>query len=37
VHSIEALIGHQLQEFKMDEAEVLKGITKVGRRLGLKK
>uniref|UniRef100_A0A7S3QYI1 RNA helicase n=1 Tax=Dunaliella tertiolecta TaxID=3047 RepID=A0A7S3QYI1_DUNTE len=29
VHSIEALIGHQLQEFKLDEAEVLKGITKV--------
>lgn len=29
VHSIEALIGHQLEEHKMDEAEVLKGITKV--------
>ena len=29
VHKIEELIGHQLGEFKTEEAEVLKGITKV--------
>lgn len=29
VHKIEELIGHQLNEFKQEEAEVLKGITKV--------
>mmetsp|Transcript_35531 Transcript_35531/g.78825 ORF Transcript_35531/g.78825 Transcript_35531/m.78825 type:complete len:487 (-) Transcript_35531:822-2282(-) len=29
VHKIEELIGHQLDEFKPEEAEVLKGITKV--------
>ena len=29
VHSIEELLGHQLQELQMEEAEVLKGITKV--------
>jgi|AntDeeMetagen681_2_1112603.scaffolds.fasta_scaffold71454_1 hypothetical protein len=29
VHSIETLIGHKLDEFQMEEAEVLKGITKV--------
>ena len=33
VHKIEELIGHQLGEFKAEEAEVLKGITKVGRKL----
>lgn len=30
VHSIEELIGHQLEEYKLEEAEVLKSITKVG-------
>lgn len=29
VHSIEALIGHQLAAYEMPEAEVLKGITRV--------
>lgn len=29
VHKIEELIGHQLAEYKMEENEVLKGITKV--------
>jgi ATP-dependent RNA helicase DDX49/DBP8 len=29
VHSIEELIGHQLSEYSTDEAEVLKGITRV--------
>lgn len=29
VHSIEELIGHQLVEYSTDEAEVLKGITRV--------
>ncbi|GIL57572.1 hypothetical protein Vafri_12776 [Volvox africanus] len=29
VHAIEELIGHKLEEHKLDEQEVLKGITKV--------
>lgn len=29
LHQIEALIGHELGSFEMEEAEVLKGITKV--------
>ncbi|KAG2501639.1 hypothetical protein HYH03_000143 [Edaphochlamys debaryana] len=29
VHAIEELLGHQLAEHKLEEAEVLKGITKV--------
>ncbi|GFH22098.1 uncharacterized protein HaLaN_19509 [Haematococcus lacustris] len=29
VHAIEALIGHQLEEYALEEAEVLKGLTKV--------
>jgi hypothetical protein len=34
VHKIEELIGHQLDEYKLEEADVLKGITKVrGREL----
>ncbi|KAL6750049.1 P-loop containing nucleoside triphosphate hydrolase protein [Haematococcus lacustris] len=28
VHAIEALIGHQLEEYALEEAEVLKGLTK---------
>lgn len=29
VHQIEALVGHELQAFSMQEAEVLKGISRV--------
>ena len=29
LHKIEELVGHQLGEFKAEEADVLKGITKV--------
>ncbi|GAX86279.1 hypothetical protein CEUSTIGMA_g13691.t1 [Chlamydomonas eustigma] len=29
LHKIEELVGHQLSEFKVEEAEALKGITKV--------
>lgn len=29
VHAIEELIGHQLQQFNMEESEVLKSITRV--------
>jgi superfamily II DNA/RNA helicase len=31
VHAIEELVGHSLEAHSLDEAEVLKGITKVGR------
>ena len=29
VQHIEALVGHQLQQYELDEKEVLKGITRV--------